>query len=97
MGALVTDCTLIKPGALHRANGGYLVLDAQKVLMQPLAWEALKRALKTGRIRIESAGQMLSMISTVSLAPADIPLQAKVVLCGEPMLDRKGTRLNSSH
>src|SRR3546814_5141915 len=76
MGALVTDFTLIKPGALHRANGGYLVLDAQKVLMQPLAWEALKRALKTGRIRIESAGQMLSMISTV---------------------DRKSTRLNSSH
>src|SRR3546814_9900283 len=83
MGALVTDFTLIKPGALHRANGGYLVLDAQKVLMQPLAWEALKRALKTGRIRIESAGQMLSMISTVSLAPADI--------------DRKSPRLNSSH
>ena len=86
MGALVTDFTLIKAGALHRANGGYLILDVQKVLMQPFAWEALKRALKIGKIRIESAGQMLSMISTVSLAPADIPLQAKVVLCGEPLL-----------
>src|SRR3546814_11541509 len=86
MGALVTDFTLIKPGALHRANGVYLVLDAQKVLMQPLAWEALKRALKTGRIRTASAGPMLSMIRTVSLAPADITMHAKVVRLAEPML-----------
>src|SRR3546814_7114596 len=86
MGALVTDFTLIKPGALHRANGGYLVLDAQKVLMQPLAWEALKRALKTGRISIESAGQMLSMIRTWSMGPAAYPLQATCVICREPSL-----------
>lgn len=86
MGALVTDFTLIKAGALHRANGGYLILDLRKVLTQPLSWEALKRALKAGKIRIESPGQMLSLISTVSLEPGDIPLQAKVVLCGEPLL-----------
>src|SRR3546814_952873 len=49
MGALVTDFTLIKPGDLHRANGGYLVLDAKKMLMQPFAWAAMKRALKTAR------------------------------------------------
>src|SRR5690606_10031876 len=69
-----------------RANGGYLILDLLKVLTQPLAWDALKRALKSGKIRIESAGQMLSLISTVSLEPADIPLKAKVVLIGEPLL-----------
>jgi len=86
MGALVTDFTLIKGGALHRANGGYLILDLRKVLMQPFSWDALKRALKGGKIRIESAGQMLSLVSTVSLEPGDIPLQAKVVLCGEPLL-----------
>ncbi|GAB4355910.1 MAG: ATP-binding protein [Kiloniellaceae bacterium] len=86
MGALVTDFTLIKAGALHRANGGYLILDARKVLTQPFTWDALKRALKAGKIRIESAGQMLSLVSTVSLEPADIPLNAKVVLCGEPLL-----------
>ncbi|GAB4391458.1 MAG: ATP-binding protein [Kiloniellaceae bacterium] len=85
MGALITDFTLIKGGALHRANGGYLILDVRKVLTQPFSWEALKRALKAGKIRIESAGQMMSLISTVSLEPGDIPLKAKVVLCGEPL------------
>ncbi len=85
LGALITDFTLIKGGALHRANGGYLILDVLKVLSQPFAWEALKRALKVGKIRIESAGQMMSLISTVSLEPGDIPLKAKVVLCGEPI------------
>jgi len=85
MGALITDFTLIKAGALHRANGGYLILDIRNVLMQPFAWDALKRSLKGGKIRIESAGQMLSLISTVSLEPGDIPLRAKVVLCGEPL------------
>ena len=82
MGALVTDFTLIKAGSLHRANGGYLVLDALKVLTQPLAWEALKRALRSREIRIESLGQMLSLISTVSLEPEPIPLDVKLVLVG---------------
>jgi lon-related putative ATP-dependent protease len=86
MGTLVTDFTLIKPGALHRANGGYLVLDARQVLMQPFAWEGLKRCLSAGRISIESLGQALSLISTVSLEPESIPLNAKVVLVGERML-----------
>ena len=54
MGTLVTNFALIKSGALHRANGGYLLLDAQKVLIQPLAYESLKRALQSGEIRIES-------------------------------------------
>lgn len=86
MGTLVTDFTLIQPGALHMANGGYLILDARKVLLQPFAWESLKRNLKAGHINIESPGQMLSLISTVSLEPEDIPLSIKVVLCGDPYI-----------
>ena len=82
-GALVTDFTLIKPGALHRANGGYLLLDVRKVLMQPLAWEGLKRALQSREIRIESLGQMYGLISTVSLEPEPIPMDIKIVLFGD--------------
>lgn len=86
MGALLTDFMLIKPGTLHRANGGYLLLDAHKLLTQPFAWDALKRALSAHEIRIESLGQMLSLVSTVSLEPEPIPLQVKVVLFGERLL-----------
>jgi len=86
MGALTTDFNLLKPGALHRANGGYLILDARKLLLQPFAWEGLKRALQAGQIRIESPGQSYSLISTVSLEPEPIPLQVKVALLGPPML-----------
>jgi len=82
-GALVTDFTLIKSGALHRANGGYLLLDIRKVLAPPFAWEGLKRALQTREIRIESLGQMYSLVSTVSLEPEPIPLDTKVILFGD--------------
>ena len=85
-GALVTDFTLIKAGALHRANGGYLVLDARRVLMQPFAFEELKRVLRSREIRIESLGQALSIISTVSLEPEPIPLDVKIVLVGDRMI-----------
>ncbi len=83
MGALVTDFMLIKPGALHRANGGYLLLDVRKVLTQPFAWDGLKRALQSREIRIESPAQMYSLISTVSLEPEPIPLDVKIVLFGD--------------
>lgn len=86
MGALLTDFTLIKPGSLHQANGGYLILDARKVLLQPYAWEALKRTLETQQVRIESPGEMLGMLSTVSLEPEPIPLKVKVALLGDRML-----------
>jgi lon-related putative ATP-dependent protease len=86
MGALLTDFNLIKPGALHQANGGYLILDARKLLQQPYAWEGLKRALQAGQIRIESPGQMLSLISTVFLEPEPIPLSVKIGLVGEPLI-----------
>lgn len=82
-GALVTEFTLIKPGSLHRANGGYLLLDIHKVLSQPFVWESLKRALYGREIRIESLGQMYSLISTVSLEPEPIPLEVKIVLFGD--------------
>ncbi len=84
-GMLMTDFSLIKAGALHRANGGYLMLDVHKLLTQPFAWEALKRALSTREIRIESIGQMYSLASTESLEPEPIPLDLKVVLFGERM------------
>ena len=86
MGALITDFSLIQPGALHRANGGYLILDARKLLTQPYAYESLKRTLQAGEIRIESPGQMYGLVSTVSLAPESIPLDIKVVLVGDRML-----------
>ncbi|WP_305570711.1 ATP-binding protein [Tabrizicola sp.] len=86
MGALVTDFTLIRPGALHRANGGFLVLDAMRLLSEPLAWEALKRCLETRAIRISSAAEMLSLISTGTLEPEPIPLQVRVVLVGDALL-----------
>jgi len=86
MGTLVTDFTLIKAGALHRANGGYLVLDALKLLTEPYAWDALKRALRSREIRIQTLAQALGFTSTTSLEPEPIPLEVKVVLVGERML-----------
>ncbi|NTW54609.1 MAG: AAA family ATPase [Chlorobaculum sp.] len=86
MGTLITDFTLIKPGALHRANGGYLILDARRLLLEPFAWEALKKALRTRQIRIESLAQLYSLVSTISLEPEPIPLDLKVVLLGERRL-----------
>lgn len=83
LGTLVTNFTLVKPGALHRANGGYLVLDAIKLLMQPYAWEGLKRALRSGQVHIESLGQAYGLVSTMSLEPEPMPLNVKVVLIGE--------------
>jgi lon-related putative ATP-dependent protease len=82
-GTLVTNFMLIKPGALHKANGGYLLLDVRHLFSQPFAWEALKRALFSAEIRIVSLSEMFSLVSTVSLEPQPIPLQIKVVLLGE--------------
>ncbi len=86
LGALVTDFNLVRPGALHLANGGYLLLDASKLLLSPYAWEGLKRALRSRSIKIESLGEALSVVSTYSLEPEPVPLQVKIVLVGEPRL-----------
>lgn len=85
-GALITDFTLIKPGALHRANGGYLILDMHNLLMNPFAWEGLKRTLYAREIRMESLERLLSLVSTVTLEPEPIPLNVKVVLVGDRYL-----------
>jgi lon-related putative ATP-dependent protease len=85
-GALVTDFNLLSPGALHRANGGYLMLDAPRLLTGNFGWASLKRALNAGEIRIETLEQLLSMASTVSLQAEPIPLDVKIVLLGPPSL-----------
>lgn len=85
-GALLTDFNLIVPGALHRANGGYLVIDAEKLLAHPFSWDALKRALRARQLRLESVEQLLSVAATISLDPQPIPLQVTVVLIGSPLL-----------
>jgi lon-related putative ATP-dependent protease len=83
MGTLVTDFLLIKPGALHKANGGYLLVDARRLLQSPFAWEALKRAIKGREIRIEQPTEVSGLISTQTLDPEPIPLDLKVVLFGD--------------
>ena len=83
---VVTDHTMIKPGALHRANGGYLIVPARECLMNPCAWDGLKRALKDCALRIEELGTQLSLVSTVTLDPEPVPLDVKVVLIGSPAL-----------
>jgi len=85
-GALVTDFTLIKAGALHQANGGYLILEAVDVLRTFLAWDALKRAIKMRSIRIEEPLDEWRLTSAQSLAPEPIPLSVKVVLIGSPYI-----------
>ncbi len=85
-GTLTTNFSLIQPGALHRANGGYLIIDARKVLTAPFAWEELKRALKSREIRIESPERILSVATTITLEPEATPLDLKVVLLGDRML-----------
>lgn len=81
-GALLTDFTLIKAGALHQANGGFLLLDARKVLEQPYAWDSLKRAIASKRVKIEAPSEETSF-TTISLDPEPIPLDIKVVLTGD--------------
>jgi predicted ATP-dependent protease len=83
MGTLLTDFLLIRPGALHKTNGGYLLIDARKLLLQPFAWEALKRALKSNEIRIEPPAEMAGFMATQSLEPDPIPLSLKVILFGD--------------
>lgn len=84
-GALLTDFTLIKAGALHHANGGFLLIDARKLLLQPYAWDSLKRALASKTIKIETPSDETSF-TTISLDPMPIPLDVKVILTGDEEL-----------
>ena len=82
-GTMVTDFREIQAGALHRANGGFLVLDTIDVLRHPFAWEALKRALRSAETRIENLGEEFSAVPIATLRPEPIPLDVKVVLLGD--------------
>jgi lon-related putative ATP-dependent protease len=85
-GVLVTNFRLIKAGAIHRANGGYLLLDVRALLSEAFSWTALKRTLRRGEIEIEDVARFLGLTSTVSLQPDAIPLKVKVVLFGDRLL-----------
>lgn len=86
MGFLVTDFTKIKAGALHKANGGYLILNVMDVLKNFGAWDVLKRALKTGEIRIENIAEHVGLIPMSGLVPEPIPVKVKVLLIGSPWI-----------
>ncbi|MDR9501415.1 MAG: ATP-binding protein [Desulfurivibrionaceae bacterium] len=86
MGVLTTNFSLIKPGSLHKANNGYLILDARRLLMQTFAYEGLKRTLRSGKIHMESVERVLGLMSTVSLEPEPVELNIKVVLIGDPLI-----------
>ncbi|RYZ78650.1 MAG: ATP-dependent protease, partial [Moraxellaceae bacterium] len=86
MGTITTDFTLIRSGALHQANGGFLILEADQLLEQPYAWQGLKRALRSGQIKLSSLEHMITLTGSISIEPAPIPLQVKVVLLGEPYI-----------
>ncbi|OTG83569.1 Lon protease family protein [Acinetobacter sp. ANC 4648] len=83
-GTITTDFTLIRPGSLHQANGGFLILEAEQLLEQPYAWQGLKRALKAGQLKLSSLEHMLTLTGSISIEPASIPLNLKVVLLAEP-------------
>lgn len=85
-GALLTDFSMIRPGALHKANGGFLVLEAFELLTKPYSWDALKRTLKTGEIRVEDVAQQMGFATTATLDPEPIPFASKIVLIGEPYI-----------
>ena len=85
-GTAVTDFTRIRSGALHRANGGYLVIDAREVLINPFVWDSLKRCIRTGEIRIEDVLEQYRFMTMVTLKPEPVQLQTKIVLIGTPWI-----------
>jgi lon-related putative ATP-dependent protease len=85
-GVAVTNFTMIRSGALHRANGGYLVIDAREVLINPFVWDALKRCIRTGEIRIEDVLEQYRFMTMVTLKPEAVPLQTKIIMIGTPWI-----------
>lgn len=81
-GALYTSYRQLRPGALHRANGGYLIVEAEKLLGEPFVWDGLKRALQSRKLKMESPLAELGRLATVTLTPEVIPLHVKVVIIG---------------
>ena len=82
MGMMSTDFTKIKPGYLHDANGGYLIIQAKDIFSKTQEWEGLKRSLLTHKLQIENIGEHASIIATASVNPDPIPLQVKIVIIG---------------
>ncbi|MFA7199650.1 MAG: ATP-binding protein, partial [Methanoculleus sp.] len=85
-GIFTTDFTMIRPGSLHKANGGYLVLSVEDLLRNPFSWDGLKTALKTGEAVVEEPGERMGFIAAKTIKPEPIPLDIKVTLIGTPML-----------
>jgi lon-related putative ATP-dependent protease len=85
-GALITDFTMIRGGFLHKANGGYLIIPVEQLLINPFAYEGLKRALRSAHINIEEVEERYGFLGTKSLKPEPIPLEIKIILIGDPRL-----------
>jgi len=85
-GTATTNFTMIKPGALHKANGGYLIVDAREILMNPFSWDALKRCIRSAEIKIEDPLEQYRFITIASMKPESIPLQAKIIMIGSPWI-----------
>lgn len=91
-GALRTDYSMVQPGALHKANGGYLIVDARDLLRHPFGWEQLKRALRSEEVSIESPAELSGLVSTLSLEPEPFDLKVKVILVADPLIFELLTR-----
>ena len=87
-GVVTTDFTMIRPGSIHRANGGYLVISVEDLFRNPFSWDGLKTALKTGEVTIEDPGERMGFITTKGLRPEPIPLNVKVILIGTPIINQ---------
>ena len=93
-GGFVTDHRMLRPGAVHRANGGYLMLPAAEVLSQPLVWLKLKEALRASEIRLENLAEQYALFPTATLTPEPVELDLKVVLVGSPLIYELAYRLD---
>lgn len=85
-GNLYTDFRRITPGAIHKANGGFLLIEADELLRQFMSWDALKRVLRSNELAIENLGEQLGYVPVSSLRPEAIPIDMKVVIIGTPYL-----------
>lgn len=86
LGAVYSDFTMVQPGSILRANGGYLVMDVESVLKNPFVWDTLKRTLRNSEVRIEDVQEQIGYVTVSSLKPEPIPLKVKVVLIGRPQI-----------
>ncbi|MCF7898138.1 MAG: AAA family ATPase [Candidatus Omnitrophica bacterium] len=87
-GVLSTDFTMIKPGAFHKANGGYLIIQASQILRDYFAWDALKKILRYKKVKMENLGQRYGFVPTTGLKPEPLPVDVKVIIIGNPLFYR---------